>query len=278
MQIVRTVQGLRQAVAQWRSQDLSVGLVPTMGALHDGHMALTARSLATTGRTIATLFINPKQFGKGEDLDSYPRDEQSDVEKLSQAGVHLLFAPGVGDMYPQGFATSVVVSGLGDILEGEARPGFFGGVATVVSKLLNQAGADTAFFGDKDYQQLLIIRAMARDLNIPTVIEGVATVREGDGLALSSRNVYLDDTERLVAPVLYESICGVAAKVNDGEDIASAEAWGREQVLEAGFTGVDYLSVHDGETLASYTDPSRQGRVLVAARLGRTRLIDNVAV
>ncbi|NQU57339.1 MAG: pantoate--beta-alanine ligase [Rhodospirillales bacterium] len=278
MEIVRSVHGLRQAVADWRGQGLSIGLVPTMGALHSGHMALTACSLDTTDRTIATLFINPKQFGEGEDLDSYPRDEESDKEKLNQAGVHLLFAPGLEEMYPNGFATGVGVKGLGDILEGVSRPGFFDGVATVVCKLLNQAAADTAFFGDKDYQQLLVIRAMARDLNIPTTIEGVATVREADGLALSSRNVYLSAEERLIAPALYRTICDVAAMLKAGEKIASAEAWGKDQVQVAGFASVDYLSVHNGQTLQPYGEGARSGRVLVAARLGRTRLIDNVAV
>jgi pantoate--beta-alanine ligase len=278
MQIVRTVDELRKAVGDWRKQGLSVGLVPTMGALHDGHMALAARSLATTERSIASLFINPRQFGEGEDLDSYPRDEKRDADKLSSAGVHLLFAPAVSEMYPQGFTTAVTLSGLGDILEGVSRPGFFDGVATVVCKLLNQVAADTAFFGQKDYQQLLVIRAMGRDLNIPTVIEGVATVREADGLALSSRNVYLSDDERRVAPVLYQTLGDIAKMVRDGLDISSAEAWGREQILAAGFSGVDYLSVVDGQTLQPYGGPSRPGRVLVAAKLGRTRLIDNVAL
>ncbi len=278
MKIVRSVQALRQAVGDWRGQALSIGLVPTMGALHGGHMALAERSLAAAERTIATLFINPRQFGRDEDLDSYPRDEQSDVEKLAQAGVHLLFAPGLEEMYPSGFATGVAVRGLGDILEGASRPGFFDGVATVVCKLLNQAGADMAFFGDKDYQQLLVIRSMARDLNITTTIEGVATVREADGLALSSRNVYLNAEERRAAPALYQTISAVAAKLKDGAEIVEAESWGREKVLAAGFASVDYLSVHDAETLEPYAGLSRPGRVLAAARLGRARLIDNVAV
>lgn len=278
MEIVRTVQALRQVVGDWRGQGLRVGLVPTMGALHAGHMALATRSLATTERTIATLFINPRQFGQGEDLESYPRDEKSDHEKLAKAGVHLLFAPNVDEMYPPGFATTVSLAGLGDVLEGASRHGFFDGVATVVCKLLNQAGADTAFFGEKDFQQLLVITAMARDLDIPTTIEGVATVREADGLALSSRNVYLNADQRLVAPVLYKTICDVAARLRAGENITSAQAWGEDQVLGAGFASVDYLSVHDARTLEPYTDHERPGRVLVAARLGPARLIDNVAL
>ncbi len=275
---VRSVDELRQCVRDWRSEGLSVGLVPTMGALHAGHMALANRSLETMDRTVATLFVNPKQFGEGEDLDTYPRDEAADGARLEEAGVHLLFAPVVEEMYPPHFATGVKVDGLGDILEGKYRPGFFDGVATVVSKLLNQAGADKAFFGQKDYQQLQVVTRMAQDLNIPTEIEGVPTVREDDGLALSSRNVYLNAEERLAAPVLYKTISHVAQKVKSGEDVSDLEKWGGEQVLAAGFSNVDYLSVHDGETLEPYHDHSRPGRVLVAAKLGRARLIDNVAV
>lgn len=278
IEIVRTVDDLRAKVRDWRKQDLSVGLVPTMGALHEGHMALAERSLETMDRTVATLFVNPKQFGEGEDLDTYPRDERADSDKLSSAGVHLLFAPTVEEMYPDGYCSGVKVGGLGDILEGTHRPGFFDGVATVVSKLLNQAGADTAFFGEKDFQQLQVIKRMVRDLDIPTTIEGVPTVREDDGLALSSRNVYLTPDERHAAPVLYHTICDVASKVHLGEDVSSVEAWGREQVLAAGFSSVDYLSVHDAERLAPYEYKTRPGRVLVAAQLGRARLIDNVPV
>ncbi|MBL6932339.1 MAG: pantoate--beta-alanine ligase [Rhodospirillales bacterium] len=275
---VRTVDELRKIVRGWRAEGLSMGLVPTMGALHAGHMALAARSLETTDRTIATLFVNPKQFGEGEDLESYPRDEQTDSDKLGQAGVHLLFAPDVDQMYPANFSTGVSVGGLGDVLEGTYRPGFFDGVATVVSKLLNQAGADRAFFGEKDYQQLQVITRMARDLNIPTVIEGVATIREEDGLALSSRNVYLSAEERRAAPVLYQTLMQVASRVKAGDDIIELENWGREQVLAVGFSSVDYLSVHDAETLEAFGERSRPGRVLVAAKLGRARLIDNVPV
>ena len=278
IEAVRNVEDLREQVREWRAQGLSVGLVPTMGALHAGHMALAERSIATTDRTIATLFVNPKQFGEGEDLDGYPRDEGRDREKLAQAGVHFLFAPDVAQMYPSNFSTGVKVGGLGDILEGKFRPGFFDGVATVVSKLLNQAGADKAFFGEKDYQQLQVITRMTRDLNIPTTIEGVPTIREEDGLALSSRNVYLNSQERTAAPILFKTISEVASKVKAGDNISELEAWGREQVLAAGFSNVDYLSVLDAQTLEAYLRPARPGRVLVAAKLGRARLIDNVAV
>ncbi|MDP6109149.1 MAG: pantoate--beta-alanine ligase [Rhodospirillales bacterium] len=278
IETVRNVEDLREQVREWRVQGLNVGLVPTMGALHAGHMALAERSIATTDRTIATLFVNPKQFGEGEDLDGYPRDEVRDREKLAQAGVHFLFAPDVAQMYPSNFSTGVKVGGLGDILEGKFRPGFFDGVATVVSKLLNQTGAGKAFFGEKDYQQLQVITRMTRDLNIPTIIEGVPTIREEDGLALSSRNVYLNSQERTAAPILFKTISEVASKVKAGDNISELEAWGREQVLAAGFSNVDYLSVLDAQTLEAYLGPVRPGRVLVAAKLGRARLIDNVAV
>jgi pantoate--beta-alanine ligase len=278
IEIVRTVDDLRGWVTNCRAKGQSVGLVPTMGALHAGHMALAARSLDVTERSVASLFVNPRQFGEGEDLESYPRNEDDDGAKLEAAGVHLLFAPSVDEMYPQGFTTGVRVGALGDILEGAYRPGFFDGVATVVSKLLNQAGANRAFFGEKDYQQLLVVRTMARDLDIPTVIEGVETVREADGLALSSRNVYLSPDERRAAPILYKTISDVAAGAKDAASIAALENKAREQVLAAGFCDVDYLSVHDAGTLQPYQDRSRPGRVLVAAKLGRTRLIDNVPV
>jgi len=274
--IVRRVDDLRERVASWRHESLSIGLVPTMGALHSGHMALVVKSIETCDRTLVTLFVNPKQFGEGEDLESYPRDEQKDVAKLEAAGAHLLFAPTLAEMYPDGYSTGVKVGGLGDVLEGVHRPGFFDGVATVVSKLLNQAGADRAFFGKKDYQQLLVIKRMARDLDIPTVIEGVDTVREDDGLALSSRNVYLSNEEREAAPVLFKTLTAVAQSVRAGDDVAVQEAWGRAELLSAGFSSVDYLSVHDAETLQPGLDPARPGRVLAAAKLGRARLIDNV--
>ncbi len=278
IEIVRTVEELRECVRDWRGQGLSIGLVPTMGALHEGHLALAGRSLEIMDRTIATLFVNPKQFGEGEDLNTYPREEKKDEEKLEAAGVHLLFAPEGNEMYPEDFSTGVRVGGLADVLEGAYRPDFFGGVATVVSKLLNQAGADKAFFGEKDYQQLQVVARMARDLDIPTEIEGVATVREDDGLALSSRNVYLSEEERHAAPILYKTISQIAQDVQAGKETAELEAWGRKQVLAAGFSNVDYLSVHDAVTLEPYIDRSRPGRVLAAAKLGRARLIDNVAV
>jgi pantoate--beta-alanine ligase len=274
--IVRTVKHLRERIISWRNEGLSIGLVPTMGALHSGHMALVSRSLETCDRTLVTLFVNPQQFGETEDLDGYPRDEQKDAAKLKMVGIHLLFSPTIAEMYPDGYSTGVRVSGLGDVLDGIHRPGFFDGVATVVTKLLIQTGADRAFFGEKDYQQLLIIKRMAQDLDITTVIEGVKTVREDDGLALSSRNIYLTEKERQAASLLYKTLMAVAQSVRAGNDVAAQETWGRERLLNAGFSSVDYFSVLDAETLLPSLDATRLRRVLAAANLGRARLIDNV--
>jgi pantoate--beta-alanine ligase len=274
--IVRRVKHLRERIISWRNEGLSIGLVPTMGALHSGHMALVSRSLETCDRTLVTLFVNPQQFGETEDLEGYPRDEQKDAAKLKMVGIHLLFSPTIAEMYPDGYSTGVRVSGLGDVLDGIHRPGFFDGVATVVTKLLIQTGADRAFFGEKDYQQLLIIKRMAQDLDITTVIEGVKTVREDDGLALSSRNIYLTEKERQAASLLYKTLMAVAQSVRAGNDVAAQETWGRERLLNAGFSSVDYFSVLDAETLLPSLDATRLRRVLAAANLGRARLIDNV--
>ena len=274
--IVRRVKHLRERIITWRNEGLSIGLVPTMGALHSGHMALVSRSLESCDRTLVTLFVNPQQFGETEDLEGYPRDEQKDAAKLKMVGIHLLFSPTIAEMYPDGYSTGVRVSGLGDVLDGIHRPGFFDGVATVVTKLLIQTGADRAFFGEKDYQQLLIIKRVAQDLDITTVIEGVKTVREDDGLALSSRNIYLTEKERQAASLLYKTLMAVAQSVRAGNDVAAQETWGRERLLNAGFSSVDYFSVLDAETLLPSLDATRLRRVLAAANLGRARLIDNV--
>jgi pantoate--beta-alanine ligase len=229
-------------------------------------------------RTCATLFVNPKQFGEGEDFDQYPRNEAEDAAGLEAEGCDLLFQPGAEEVYPPGHATQVQVGGLSDILEGEFRPGFFTGVATVVAKLLLQALPDIAVFGEKDYQQLLVIRRMARDLDIPVRIEAVPTVREADGLALSSRNAYLTEKERQIAPVLNGTLSQVAENVGRGAKAAEQAEWGREQLDRAGFEKIDYLTVRDAETLEEVADASRPARVLAAAWLGRARLIDNVPV
>jgi len=275
---VTTIADLRAEIRTWRKTGETVGLVPTMGALHEGHLALVRQSRGKAMRTAATLFVNPKQFGPNEDLATYPREEDEDLAKLDAEGVDLLFKPEPGEIYPPGHATKVMVEGLGDILEGEFRPGFFTGVATVVTKLLVQALPDAAFFGEKDYQQLLVIKRLTRDLDIPVRIEGVATVREADGLALSSRNAYLNKEERAIAPVMHGTIAQVAENVGRGSGPVEQGAWGFDQLERAGFAKVDYLTVRDAETLEEVADASRPARVLAAAWLGKARLIDNVAV
>ena len=278
IEVVRTVSDLRAHISDWREVGETVGLVPTMGGLHDGHLSLVRASLAAAGRTVVTLFVNPAQFGEGEDFDDYPRDEAADARLLAELGAHLLFVPDGGEIYPPGHVTRVSVPGIGDGLEGEFRPGFFTGVATVVTKLLIQALPDAAFFGEKDYQQLRVITRMAKDLDIPTDILSVATVREDDGLALSSRNAYLSARERECAPALHRVIAAAAAAVADGANANDQAAWGADELSRAGFERIDYVAVRDALTLEPVETPVRPARVLAAAHLGRTRLIDNVEV
>jgi len=278
MDIVRTVTDLRAHVRNWRQSGDSVGLVPTMGGLHDGHLSLIRASKAAVDRTIATLFVNPTQFAPGEDLASYPRDEARDQGLFEVEGTDVLFAPDVAEMYPDGFATQIDVGDLATVLEGEIRPHFFTGVATVVAKLLVQSLPDAAFFGEKDYQQLLVIRRMVLDLDIPVDIQGVATVREADGLAMSSRNRYLTADEREAAPALYAAISKVAGTVGDGGDADQACRTAEDKIVAAGFAGVDYVTVRDAETLTPIDGSPRPARVLAAVHLGRARLIDNLAI
>lgn len=277
LDIVRTVADLRTRVAAWRRDGLKIGLVPTMGALHEGHLSLVRELRGRADRTIVTLFVNPKQFGPTEDLARYPRTEEKDAAMLRGVGADLLFAPGVAEMYPAGHLTKVSVPELGDLLEGTFRPGFFTGVATVVAKLLLQALPDVAVFGEKDYQQLQVIRRMAIDLDIPVEIVGAPTVREPDGLAMSSRNAYLSAAERAVAPALQRTLQGVAERIRNNGDFAAAEAWAAQAVLAAGFRSVDYITVRDAITLAAPA-AGRPSRILAAVWLGTTRLIDNIPV
>lgn len=277
MHIVRTVHALRAAVAGWRRAGDSVGLVPTMGALHAGHLSLVAEARRLSNRAIATIFVNPRQFGPTEDLDRYPRREAADIAALAGAGCDLLFAPPVEEMYPAGFATNVSVSGLSGHLDGAARPGHFDGVATVVAKLLNMAQADIAVFGEKDWQQLAIVRRMAADLDIPTAIFGSPTVRDADGLALSSRNAYLTADERGRAIALPAALKQAASDIAHGRPVADALAGARHELGKAGFA-VDYVELRDAVTLEPLMRPARPARLLAAARIGNTRLIDNLAV
>ena len=277
MVAVRDVDSLRRRVQAWRREGLSVALVPTMGALHKGHITLMDRAQKMADRVVATIFVNPKQFGPREDFSAYPRRETEDFEMLVTAGVHLLFAPDVAAMYPPGFATNVGISGLSDVLDGAHRPGHFDGVATVVSKLLLQVLPDIALFGEKDYQQLMVIRRLVADLNIPVDIIGVPTVREADGLAMSSRNAYLTADERARAPALHKAITTAAADIAKGGDIAAALAAAREAIVKAGFGTIDYVEARHAETLQPLKS-GEPGRVLAAAHMGRARLIDNVAI
>jgi pantoate--beta-alanine ligase len=277
--IARSLAALRREVAAWREAGERVGLVPTMGALHRGHLALVAAAQAQCRRVVVSIFVNPKQFGPREDFSAYPRPEADDLARLSAAGVDLAFIPAVEEMYPQSFATAISVGGPSEGLCGAHRPGHFDGVATVVAKLLIQAAPDAAFFGEKDFQQLMVVRRMARDLDLPVEIVGVPTVREADGLALSSRNVYLSAEERRIAPnlhrVLQESAAAVIAR---GAPAGAVLRDGLAELTQLGFT-VEYLELRDAATLAPLSElwaPS--ARLLAAVHLGRTRLIDNVPV
>jgi len=276
--VTRGVADLRRAVQQWRQAGDVVALVPTMGALHRGHLALVAHARSLTDRVVASIFVNPTQFGPNEDYSRYPRDETSDAVKLAEARCDLLYAPDVGMMYPEGFATSVSPGPLAARLCGRFRPGHFGGVATVVTKLLLQARPDVACFGEKDYQQLQIVRRIVRDLDIPVRIEGVPTVREADGLALSSRNAFLSPKERRVAPSLHRVLAETAERVSGGASPGEAAVLGVAALSRSGFTKVDYLEVCDAETLEELASYDRPGRILGAAWLGNTRLIDNLAL
>ena len=267
---VRTVADVRAHVAAWRRAGLSVALVPTMGALHEGHLTLIREGAKLADRVAASIFVNPTQFGPNEDFERYPRREEQDCALLKGAGAHLLYAPGVSEIYPKGFQTTVTVAKVSSGLCGDTRPVHFAGVATVVTKLLLQVSPDAALFGEKDYQQLQVIKRLVRDLDIPVRVIGVPTVREADGLALSSRNAYLSPEERRRAATLYRVLCAVAA----GRATTDAA---RADLLQAGFTSVDYLEIRDAETLEpAALSPS--ARVIGAAWMGATRLIDNVSV
>lgn len=278
MQIVREIQALRAAVAGLREGGRRVALVPTMGALHAGHMALVEEGLARADAVVATIFVNPTQFGPNEDLAAYPRREAADARMLEEAGCALLWAPDAATMYPPGFATSIRVSGVTDGLDGAARPGHFDGVATVVAKLFLQTRPDIALFGEKDYQQLAMIRRMAADLDFGIEIVGVPTRRDADGLALSSRNAYLTPAERAAAVALPRALEEAAHAIGTGTPSGRALARARERLAEAGFGPVDYVSLCDAATLEPIETLDREARLLAAARLGAARLIDNIAV
>ncbi|HEX3497745.1 MAG TPA: pantoate--beta-alanine ligase [Stellaceae bacterium] len=279
LEIVRSVAALRARIGVWHAAGETVGLVPTMGALHEGHVALVRRAGALCDHVVASLFVNPTQFGPNEDFARYPRDEAADARQLKAGGCELLFAPTVGEMYPPGFSTAITVGAIADGLCGPFRPGHFAGVATVVAKLLLQARPDIACFGEKDYQQLQVIKRMVRDLDLPVRIEGVPTVREPDGLALSSRNRYLAPGERSRAVAIFHVLTAIAKEVGAGNrPIESALARGRDELAAAGFAPIDYLAICDAVDLTPLTILDRPGRVFAAVWLGKTRLIDNLAI
>lgn len=277
--ITRTLKDLRKIVGKWREKGERVALVPTMGALHAGHLTLVKLAAKKADRVVVSIFVNPTQFAPHEDLARYPRDEAGDVAKLHSAGCDLVWAPTVAEMYPEGFSTSVKPGSAAMALEGEFRPHHLAGVATVCCKLFGQVMPDIAIFGEKDFQQLAVLRQMVRDLNLPLKLIGAPTKREKDGLALSSRNAYLSQKERAIAPALQAAIAELAAEVGKGVDIKSAIETAKRNVRNAGFSKIDYIAVADAETLDPVeTLGGRPLRVLAAAWLGKTRLIDNVAV
>ena len=278
-QIIHSLPTLTRTLARWRARREQIGLVPTMGALHAGHIALVKRAQRRADRVIVSIFVNPTQFAPTEDLKTYPRTFDADVAALARIGVDLIWAPIADTMYPQGFATQVVPGGPASVgLEDAFRPHFFAGVATVVAKLFVQCDADIATFGEKDYQQLKVVTQMARDLDLKTHIVAVPTVREADGLALSSRNAYLSAGERATAPALHRVLTDTAGRIAADHPIAAALTDGGATLAQAGFM-VDYLEARNADTLAP-VHSAREGplRLLVAARLGKTRLIDNIAV
>ena len=277
--VARTIPALRRVIARFRSAEETVALVPTMGALHEGHLALVRRARRQADRIAVSIFVNPAQFAPHEDLASYPRSIRQDIAALARYRVDLVWAPPVNVMYPEGFSTRVVPQGAAGVgLEDSFRPHFFSGVATVVTKLLTQCMPDAAVFGEKDYQQLQVVTQLARDLNFPVKIISAPIVREKDGLALSSRNVYLSPKEREIAPMLHRVLKNCAERIRNGQPVPDVLVQGREALKRAGFA-LDYLEARHAQTLQPVALP-RKGplRLLVAAKIGKTRLIDNLAV
>jgi pantoate--beta-alanine ligase len=276
--IIRTLPDLRAQTTGWMRAGEKIGVVPTMGALHDGHLSLVQAAKDTCDRVIVTIFVNPKQFNNPADLENYPRTEEDDARKLARFNVDAVYVPGGDEMYPDRFATTVSVEGLTDVMEGAHRPGHFDGVATVVSKLFLQTMASDAFFGEKDFQQLLVVRRMARDLDIPITVHGCPTIREIDGLAMSSRNLLLSDRARVTAPHLFEEMEGLAEGVAKGEAFGPLQSAAIKRLEAAGFTKVEYLEMRAQDDLSHLEAPTRPARLFAAAHLAGVRLIDNIAI
>ncbi len=280
MQIFRQLSGLRDARETWRANGKTLSLVPTMGALHDGHLALIAEGKKRAARVLATIFVNPLQFNQKADLERYPRTEEADLAKLEAAGCDAVWLPGVEEIYPVGFATTISVSGLSDRWEGEFRPGHFDGMATVVAKLLIATAPDFAIFGEKDWQQLAIVRRLVRDLGLGVEIVGLPTVREADGLAMSSRNALLSEEERTAAVALPDALAEARAAIESGEHVlvSTLLAVAKAKLIAAGFATVDYLALVDAATLEPLDHATGDMRLIGAATIGKARLIDNVRV
>ncbi len=279
MQILRTVAELRTRVRGWKEDGRQVvGLVPTMGALHEGHLSLVRAAKRGCDRVIVSIFVNPTQFNNEDDLKKYPRSEDADAALLAAEGVDILFAPSVTEVYPPGFASLITVSGVSAPMEGERRPGHFEGMATVVAKLMGMTQANRAYFGQKDWQQLQVVKRMVADLNLAVEVVGCDTIREADGLAMSSRNVRLDALSRAQASGLARVMGKTAAAIRTGTDIAAALDQGREELRLAGFTEVEYLDLRDAAMLDPITRLDQPARLLAAAWIGGVRLIDNIAV
>ena len=276
--ILRRLDALRALTAQWREAGETVGVVPTMGALHEGHLSLVRAAKSGADRVIVTIFVNPRQFNSPEDLANYPRTEEEDARKLAPFAVDAVYAPAPDQVYPDGFATTVSVSGVSEGLCGAHRPGHFDGVATVVTKLFLQTGADRAFFGEKDFQQLQVVKRLARDLDIPVEVVGCPTVREADGLALSSRNLRLSDEARAKAPALYAAMTRAAQQIKNGGKLETALAEARDAILLGGYSEVEYLELRSENGLAPLAVLDRPARLMAAAWLDGIRLIDNIAV
>jgi pantoate--beta-alanine ligase len=278
VQIIRDLKGLHAALEKLRADGGTVAMVPTMGALHDGHMTLVHEAKRRASHVVVSIFVNPTQFGPNEDLSAYPRQEEADAKLLRAAGVAILWAPSVEAMYPSGFATSIHVAGVSEGLCGAARPGHFDGVATVVAKLFGQVRPDVALFGEKDYQQLAVIRRLVTDIDLRVEIVGVPTARAPDGLALSSRNAYLSPEDRAAAVALPQALHSAAQAIRNGGPVAEALASARAALSTAGFARIDYVALCDATSLAPLESLDRPARLLAAAVLGKTRLIDNISV
>jgi len=276
--IIRTVAEMRQLARGWKAAGGVVGVAPTMGALHDGHLSLARAAKAECDRVIVTIFVNPRQFNNPDDLTKYPRTEGADAALLATVGVDAIFAPLPDEVYPDGFVTSVTVSGVAEPLEGVLRPGHFDGVATVVTKLFGMTLADRGYFGQKDWQQLRVVNRLVRDLNLPVWIVGCETVREADGLAMSSRNARLDPASRRIAPALFAAMAAAARTIRAGGDPAQTLAACQDRVLAAGFSSVEYIELRDAASLGSAQGLDHPLRMLAAAWAGGVRLIDNIPV